>query len=89
MSLKIENSRRDDESRPVCVGLKPYRNLPWERGVNYFEGCQKLKMEVGRLLRPDIVHFHLAYFGTEIFLRELTLSTTLSSNPKSSRPIDP
>jgi hypothetical protein len=21
MSLKIENSRRDDESRPVCVGL--------------------------------------------------------------------
>jgi hypothetical protein len=22
MSLKIENSRRDDESRPVCVGRK-------------------------------------------------------------------
>ena len=32
--------------------------------------------------------FHFAYLGTEIFLRELTLYKTLSSNPKSSRPVD-
>ena len=35
---------------------------------------QTQKIQVGRLLRPDIVHFHLACLGTEIFLRELTLS---------------
>ena len=33
---------------------------------------------IGRLLRPDIVQFHFACLGTEIFLRELTLSSTLS-----------
>jgi hypothetical protein len=27
---------------------------------------------IGRLLRPDIVHFHFSCLGTEIFLRELT-----------------
>ena len=43
---------------------------------------------LGRLLRPDIVHFHFTCLGTEIFLRELTLSSTLSSNPKSSRIVD-
>ena len=43
---------------------------------------------LGRLLRPDIVQFHFACLGTEIFLRELTLSSTLSSNPKSSRSVD-
>jgi hypothetical protein len=43
---------------------------------------------IGRLLRPDIVHFHFPCLGTEIFLRELTLSNTLSSNPKSSRSVD-
>jgi hypothetical protein len=32
--------------------------------------------------------FHFPCLGTEIFLRELTLSNTLSSNPKSSRSID-
>jgi hypothetical protein len=41
---------------------------------------------IGCLLRPDIVHFHPPC--TEIFLRELTLSNTLSSNPKSSRSAD-
>ena len=40
---------------------------------------------VGRLLRPDIVHFRSACGGTEILLRELALLNTLSSNPKSSR----
>ena len=30
--------------------------------------------QLGHLLRPDIVHFHFTHFGTEIFLRELTLS---------------
>ena len=43
-----------------------------------------LQLFVGRLLRPDIVHFRSACGGTEIFLRELALSNTLSSNPKSS-----
>jgi hypothetical protein len=44
--------------------------------------------DLGRLLRPDIVHFRSACRGTEIFLRELTLVNTLSSNPKSSRSVD-
>ena len=44
---------------------------------------------IGRPLRPDIVRFHLACLGSEIFLRELTLSSTLSSNPKSSHSVDP
>ena len=43
---------------------------------------------LGRLLRPNIVQFHFACLGTKIFLRELTLSSTLSSNPKSSRSVD-
>jgi hypothetical protein len=43
---------------------------------------------IGRLPRPDIVHFRSACRGTEIFLRELTLLNTLSSNPKSSRSVD-
>ena len=43
---------------------------------------------LGRLLRSDIVQFHFACLGTELFLQELTLSSTLSSNPKSSRSID-
>jgi hypothetical protein len=41
-------------------------------------------LSIGRLLRPDIVHFRSACGGTEIFLRELALLNTLSSNPKSS-----
>ena len=36
---------------------------------------------VGRLLRPDIVYFYFTCLGTEIFLQELTLPSTLSSNP--------
>ena len=39
-------------------------------------------VNISRLLRPDIVQFHFACLGTEIFLRGLTLSNTLSSNPK-------
>ena len=31
MSLKIENSRRDDESRPVCVGLNSSVQTNWRR----------------------------------------------------------
>ena len=42
---------------------------------------------IGRSLRPDIVHFRSACGGTEIFLRELALLNTLSSNPKSSRSV--
>ena len=38
------------------------------------------------VIRPDIVHLHFKSLGTEIFLRELTLSSTLSSNPES-RPL--
>jgi hypothetical protein len=37
MSLKFENSRRDDESRPVCMDLKgPYRpDANWQRDANF------------------------------------------------------
>ena len=45
--------------------------------------------QVDRLLSPDIVQFRSACLRTEIFLRELTLSSTLSSNPKSSYSVDP
>ena len=45
------------------------------------------KCPIGRLLRPDIVHFRSACHGTEIFLQELALLNTLSSNPKSSRSV--
>ena len=40
-----------------------------------------------RLLSPDIVQFRSACLRTEIFLRELTLSSTLSSNPKLEFPL--
>jgi hypothetical protein len=30
MSLKIENSRRDDESRPVCVGLYKLHKIEFQ-----------------------------------------------------------
>ena len=43
---------------------------------------------LGRLLRPDIVHFHFTCLGTEIFVWELTFSSTLNSNPKSFRVVD-
>ena len=46
------------------------------------------RSNVDRLLSPDIVQFRSACLRTEIFLRELTLSSTLSSNPKSSHSID-
>jgi hypothetical protein len=39
-------------------------------------------------MRPDIVRFHFPCLGTDIFLRELTPSNTLSSDPKSSRSVD-
>ena len=44
---------------------------------------------VDRVLSPDIVQFRSACLRTEIFLGELTLSSTLSSNPKSSHFVDP
>ena len=44
--------------------------------------------DVGRLLHPDIVHFHFTCLGTEIFLRERILSSMLSSNLKSFHFID-
>ena len=58
---------------------------------NYLSRYKKLYIlvKLGCLLRPDIVvQFHFVCLGTEIFLRELTLSSTLSSNPKSSRSVD-
>ena len=42
-----------------------------------------------RLLSLDIVKFRSVCLRTEIFLRELTLSSTLSSNPKSSHSVVP
>ena len=35
---------------------------------------------IGRLLRPNSVSYRLTSLGTKIFLRELTLSNTLSLN---------
>jgi hypothetical protein len=40
----------------------------------YFKMAKNVKsLIIGRLLRPDIVHFRSACGGTEIFLRELAL----------------
>ena len=56
---------------------------------NFQQWCMRRRFpRCCRLLRPDIVHFHFTCLGTEIFLPELTLSDTLSSNPKSSRSVD-
>ena len=41
------------------------------------------------VLWPDIVHSHKACLRSEIFWRELILSSTLSSNPKSSHSVYP
>jgi hypothetical protein len=41
-------------------------------------GLTQCHLVIGRLLRPDIVHFRSACGGTEIFLRELALSNMLS-----------
>ena len=54
-------------------------------GVNVVNFEKKF---IDRLLSADIVQFRSA-LRTEIFLRELTLSSTLSSNPKSSHSVDP
>ena len=51
--------------------------------------CCKHHMLIARLLCTDIVQFHSACLRTEIFLRELTLSSTLNQNPKSCRSVDP
>ena len=48
------------------------------------DNCQPL----GHLLRLTVVHFPWTCLGTEIFLHGLTLSSTLSSNPKSSSFVD-
>ena len=56
--------------------------------MKYVIGFSNRKRKIGRLLRPDIVQFHFACLGTEIFLQGLILSSTLSSNPKSSRSVD-
>ena len=58
--------------------------LPEEQITGYFN-----KVHLDRVLSPDIVQFRSACLRTEIFLRELTLSSTLSSNPKSSHSVDP
>ena len=44
---------------------------------------------LGRLLRHNIVHFHLACVRTEIFSPYLLHSKTLNTIPKSSRSVDP
>ena len=73
----------------ICIRSSYYifckRNKEWDNPQLMSYG--KLPV-IGRLPRPDIVHFRSACRGTEIFLRELTLLNTLSSNPKSSRSVD-
>jgi hypothetical protein len=44
---------------------------------------------LGRLLRHNIVHFHLACVRTETFLHYLLFSKTLNTIPKSSRSVHP
>ena len=44
---------------------------------------------LGSLMRRNIANFHYTCFGTEIFLHELTFQSTLSSNPKTSRTMNP
>ena len=51
--------------------------------------CCKHHMLIARLLCTDIVQFRCSCLRTEIFLRELTLSSTLNQNPKSCRSVDP
>jgi hypothetical protein len=73
----------------ICIRSSYYhifckRNKEWDNPQLMSHG--KLPV-IGRLPRPDIVHFRSACRGTEIFLRELTLLNTLSSNPKSSRSV--
>ena len=53
---------------------------------NFCSSC--MIIYIGRFPLPHIVHFRSACRGTEIYLRELTLLNTLSSNPKSSRFVD-
>jgi hypothetical protein len=48
------------------------KNISPENGPKQQSNFTVLLRVVGRLLRPDIVHFHLACgLGTETFLREL------------------
>ena len=73
------------------ISVKSFRkyfvDLNWIRLATNPSWLDSSIGRVGRLLRPDVVQFHFACLGTEIFLRELTLSSTLSSNPKSSRSV--
>ena len=85
--------------RAKCqVVTKIYRALKLckSRHLSQVEQCSRkpdmlvqIPLEIDRLLSPDIVQFRSACLRTEIFLRELTLSSTLSSNPKSSHSVDP
>ena len=67
--------------------------------ITYFDKCIihlhfikdttiRYKIQLVRLLCPDIFQFHCACLRTEICLRELTLSRTLNPNQKSSRSLD-
>ena len=64
--------------------------LRFSRSQYLFARFENLEISsLDRLLSPDLVQFRSACLRTEIFLRELTLSSTLSSNPKSSHSVDP
>ena len=61
---------------------------------NKISKCQFTNSEIklflaGRPLRPDIVHFHSACLGSEIFLRELTTIKHAEFKSESSRSVDP
>ena len=69
-----------------------FRPVAWDGDAVKPEWKLKLatclhETSIGHL--PDIVHFHSTCLGTELFLPELTFSSTLSSNPKSSCSADP
>ena len=56
-----------------------------QRNQNSFDNNVNVIGHIDRLLCPDIIQF----IRSEMFLRELPLSSTLSPNPKSSHSVDP
>jgi hypothetical protein len=83
---------RKTSSHPRCVQFRTHRTCKYDWFLSH-TGTEPYTYSI----RPFAVALHekclendfrSACLGIEIFLRELTLSKTLSSNPKSSRSLD-
>jgi hypothetical protein len=79
-TVHITNYRTKVWQKTVTWRSPNWQLPPYKRDKQYRYSTWRV---VGHLLRPDIVHFHFTCLGNEIFLRELTLSNMLSSNPNS------